>query len=85
MFKHKYLNTSLLIFYVLKVSKSTEKSSSGKQVTLGVAVSTMMNPDKKIDDDLKTVFDWCKDGDIKRVSQILDNNNVNVDEKDSEV
>jgi hypothetical protein len=54
-------------------------------MTLGVAVSTMMNTDKNIDDKLKTIFDWCKDGDTKRVSQILDNNNVNVDEKDSEV
>ncbi|XP_060567130.1 acyl-CoA-binding domain-containing protein 6-like [Ruditapes philippinarum] len=67
-----------------QVSKSTDKPSSGKQMTLGVAVSTMMNTDKNIDDRLKTIFDWCKDGDTKRVSKILDNNNVNVDEKDSE-
>ncbi|XP_045199189.1 acyl-CoA-binding domain-containing protein 6-like isoform X2 [Mercenaria mercenaria] len=67
-----------------KVSKSPDKQTSGKQMTLGVAVSTMMNPDANIDDELKTVFDWCKDGDIKRVVQLLEDNSSRIDQKDSE-
>ncbi|KAL4219040.1 acyl-CoA binding domain-containing protein 6 [Mactra antiquata] len=70
-------------------SKSQDRSTSGstggkQQLSLGVAVSTMMNPDDVIDDELKTIFDWCKDGNTKHVSRLLNHSDVNVDEKDEE-
>lgn len=80
--RHSFCNIGNL---TLQVSKSQDKPSSGKQMSLGVAVSTMVNPDAVIDDELKTVFDWCKDGNTKHVARLLTDNSINIDEKDSEV
>ena len=38
---------------------------------LGVAVSTMCNPDDAISDKQKNVFDWCKEGNVEQVQRHL--------------
>ena len=50
---------------------------------LGACVSTMVNDECDLPDDQKTVFDWCKDGNINRVTSLLKNTDVN--QKDAEV
>lgn len=68
-----------------KVSAASDKPSiPSRQLSLGVAVSTMVNPEADLDDDKKTIFDWCKEGNTQRVVKLLSQNNINIDEKDPE-
>ncbi|XP_052219645.1 acyl-CoA-binding domain-containing protein 6-like isoform X2 [Dreissena polymorpha] len=60
-------------------SKEGKVSSS-----LGVSVSVMANTEVAIDDELKTIFDWCKEGNTKQVAKLLEQNKEMVDSKDSE-
>ncbi|ESP04084.1 hypothetical protein LOTGIDRAFT_84139, partial [Lottia gigantea] len=51
---------------------------------LGIAVSRMVCEDDDIDDCDKTVFDWCKDGNVDKVKTCLNENTLNVDKLDEE-
>ncbi|XP_052787768.1 acyl-CoA-binding domain-containing protein 6-like isoform X2 [Mya arenaria] len=61
---------------------SDKPRSSGNG--LGVSVSTMQNDEEDLDDELKTVFDWCKEGDVTKVANILKKNQSCVNLKDDE-
>ena len=50
-----------------------------------VSVSTMSNTDPELDSTNKTVFDWCKEGDIKQLSKLLQSKNINVNSLDDSV
>ena len=52
---------------------------------MGVTVSTHVKEDEEIDDDKKTVFDWCQEGNTSQVQKLLNTGDVHVDSKDSEV
>ena len=53
---------------------------------MGQAVSTMSRPDEDaIEDSKKTVFDWCIDGDVTKVTQFLTNDWGCVNQKDENV
>ena len=52
---------------------------------MGVTVSTHVKEDEEIDDDKKTVFDWCQEGNTSQVQKLLNTGDVDVDGKDSEV
>lgn len=56
----------------------------GGSFSLGVSVSTMANDEEELDDTMKTIFDWCKEGNTKQVSKLLQKKNE-VDTKDKEV
>lgn len=62
--------------------KAEDPANQKKKKESWVCTSTMASQDDDIDDDEKTIFDWCKDGDTKKVSSLLDKNNVDaVDEE----
>ena len=66
----------------LQMETGEVKAKSG----MGVAVSTMHNSDEFIADDCKTVFDWCKEGNVKEVTRHLRaSEKINVDSLDQEV
>ncbi|KAH3796482.1 hypothetical protein DPMN_150050 [Dreissena polymorpha] len=67
--------------FVSQVHSKEGKVSS----SLGVSVSVMANTEVAIDDELKTIFDWCKEGNTKQVAKLLEQNKEMVDSKDSEV
>ena len=60
-----------------------EEAYSGKGPGLGVAVSTLAHSDDDLSAEEKTVFDWCKDGDVSRVCTAL-SNGVDINSKDGE-
>ena len=43
----------------------------------GRSVSTLMNSAEAIPDEKKTIFDWCKEGHIAKLSSMLTKTNVN--------
>lgn len=50
-----------------------------------VSVSTMSNTDPELDNQNKTVFDWCKEGDVKQMSKLIHSNNIDVNSLDDSV
>ena len=52
---------------------------------MGLAVSTLGNHDDNLSDDLKTIFDWCKEGDVSRVSSHLAKRTDSVNQVDENV
>ncbi|XP_041368179.1 acyl-CoA-binding domain-containing protein 6-like [Gigantopelta aegis] len=62
-----------------KAKNVTEEKKPGG---LGVAVSTMYNPDDDISDDQKNVFDWCKEGNVEQVKRYLIKKTNSVDSLD---
>ena len=52
---------------------------------MGVAVSVMANPDVELSAEEKTVFDWCKEGDLDRVRAIVTSGAASVNGLDEEV
>lgn len=66
-------------------AKSSDKHLvNSKQMCLGVCVSTMLNTDMHIDDELKTIFNWCQEGNTASVVQMLKVNTIWIDQKDEE-
>jgi len=63
---------------------SEAMKSGGGGLSLGVSVSVMANDEEILEDKMKTIFDWCKEGSTDRVAKLLQKKNV-VDTKDSEV
>ncbi|CAH1787461.1 unnamed protein product [Owenia fusiformis] len=55
-----------------------------KSIGMGVAVSTMSSPDEHIEDKDKTVFEWCAEGNVEQVAELLEKKNVKINGKDSE-
>ena len=72
---------SCLILTVIQMDSGKVKPKAG----MGVAVSTMANDEEELDDDEKTIFDWCKDGDGDKMNQLLKSRTVTINEKDEEV
>jgi len=58
--------------------------STNQSTALGVSVSVMANPDTELSADQKTIFDWCKEGDLNKVRDLLTAGSVNVDGVDEE-
>lgn len=56
---------------------------------LGLAVSTLhsveLEADCPLSDDQKTLVDWCKDGDLPRVQQLLSSHRSDIDRLDDNV
>lgn len=52
--------------------------------TLGVSVSVMANTESELSADQKTVFDWCKEGDLDKVRDMLTAGGVDVNSADEE-
>lgn len=67
----------------LQIDSGVVKQSSG----LGVGVSTLANQDDDIRDDQKTIFDWCKEGNIDRVTTLLSEKNeaISINKTDENV
>lgn len=45
----------------------------------------MSNTDIEIDSNNKTVFDWCKEGDMEQVSKLIKNPDIDVNNLDESV
>ena len=56
-----------------------------KSSAFGVSVSTLSHTEDNIPDDKKSIFDWCKEGNIKMVSKCLTTDKCDVNTKDEEV
>ncbi len=69
------------IFLPHQMDSGEVKPKSG----MGVAVSTMGVHGDDLEDDQKSVFDWCKDGDVARVKKILHGDGVDVHVTDEDV
>lgn len=54
-----------------------DRGGRGSGGTGGPVVSTLMNNMEVIPDEKKTVFDWCKEGDVTRLSGMLTESNIN--------
>lgn len=52
---------------------------------MGVTVSVMARTESDMSDGEKTVFDWCKEGNVEKVREILGSNSSIVDGLDDEV
>ncbi|GFO00131.1 acyl-CoA-binding domain-containing protein 6-like [Plakobranchus ocellatus] len=65
-----------------EASGAGEESSSGPG--MGVAVSVMANPDADLRAEDKTVFDWCKEGDVDKVREMLVSGAASVNDLDEE-
>ena len=52
---------------------------------MGVAVSVMAITDTELSAEEKTVFDWCKEGDLERVRAMLTSGAASVNGLDEEV
>ena len=60
--------------FVDQVSSGEVKNTSG----LGLAVSTPARPEEDvIDDKHKSIFDWCKEGNMSRVRTMLQSADIN--------
>ena len=60
----------------------TVKPKSG----MGQSVSIMSRPaEDMVEDSKKTVFDWCIEGNVTQVTQILTNDKACVNQKDDNV
>ncbi|ESO92875.1 hypothetical protein LOTGIDRAFT_84981, partial [Lottia gigantea] len=64
--------------------EARDVNGGGDTAGLGIAVSRMVCEDDDIDDCDKTVFDWCKDGNVDKVKTCLNENTLNVDKLDEE-
>ncbi|KAK3087153.1 hypothetical protein FSP39_002416 [Pinctada imbricata] len=47
-----------------------------------VSVSTMQNPDEHLPDENKTIFDWCKEGNVQQIKTLLSNGGIKVNDSD---
>ncbi|XP_028394742.1 acyl-CoA-binding domain-containing protein 6-like isoform X2 [Dendronephthya gigantea] len=63
-----------------------EKEPTGHEGGMGISVSTLYNPDYEkdcmINDQDKTAFDWCKEGNIKEMTSILERKKVEANVQD---
>ncbi|CAB4005843.1 acyl- -binding domain-containing 6-like [Paramuricea clavata] len=66
-----------------------EKKSTGMEGGMGVTVSTLYNADYeadcKIKDEDKTAFDWCKEGNVKEMTKILEKSKTGANVKDDQI
>lgn len=59
-----------------------QRSSAGG---LGVGVSTLAgNAEEELSDQQKSIFDWCKEGNIDQVRQLLSHEGTNINQMDEE-
>ena len=66
----------------LAVADPLQKSTSGG---MGICVSTLNSEvEEEIEDRDKTIFDWCKDGNLKRIMKLVDEKNAYVHDVDEE-
>lgn len=70
--------------YVEEMDKTDEnwRDSKSSKGGLGVGVSTMYRNEGDICESDKTVFDWCKEGNVEKVEMTLTSSNVHLDELD---
>ncbi|KAH9495687.1 acyl-CoA binding domain-containing protein 6 [Bulinus truncatus] len=59
-------------------------SQSNKNQGMGVSVSVMCRTDSELSEGEKTVFDWCKEGNIEKVKETLLGGSVNINGLDDE-
>ena len=75
--------------YVLYALHLQIDSGAVKQISgLGVGVSTMNDHDDDLADHLKTIFDWCKEGNVVQVEAFLTNRkseSVDINQTDENV
>lgn len=68
---------------------SQERKPANSEGGMGLTVSTLYNPDYekdcKIQDQDKTAFDWCKDGNILEMKKSLENDKTGTSVKDEQV
>ena len=80
------MNEQCTISYLAKYVFQEKSSDNG---TMGVSVSTLYNADYekdcKIRDQDKTAFDWCKEGNIKEMTKILEKTKIEANVKDDQV
>ena len=60
---------------LLQIDSGVIKKTSG----LGVGVSTLASQEEDLTDDQKTIFDWCKEGNMDRVTTLLTRQKSDVD------
>lgn len=66
-----------------RTDKNTRQQTG--QHGLGMSVSVMANTDRVLTDAEKTVFDWCQEGNVPRVRQLLADSSVDINSLDQEV
>ncbi|OQR68272.1 acyl-CoA-binding domain-containing protein 6-like [Tropilaelaps mercedesae] len=54
-----------------KIPQRGEKESNIGGVSFGISVSTLLNQEAGIEDGMKTVFDWAKEGNVDEVTKSL--------------
>ncbi|CAC5402111.1 Acyl-CoA-binding domain-containing protein 6 [Mytilus coruscus] len=68
--------TSLYQGWEAEIDTIDDKKSSSR--SSWVSVSIMSNTDPELDNKNKTVFDWCKEGDVNQLSRILQSENIDI-------
>lgn len=54
--------------------KFSQNESESKPTTFGVSVSTMAMEEDELEDSEKTILDWCREGNAKKLRMLLSNN-----------
>jgi len=52
---------------------------------MGVAVSSFHSSEEALSDDVKTIFDWCKEGNSNKIAELLTNQRLDINECDETV
>lgn len=58
------------------------RDSKSSKAGLGVGVSTMYNKESEINDSDKTMFDWCKEGNVEKLQGILSSSSASLNDLD---
>lgn len=70
---------NILILLLFQMERKEVKSAKSG---MGVAVSTLHNADDPLADEQKTIFDWLKEGNILKVTQLLNKTKEDLNEVD---
>ena len=84
---HHFLNISNIGYGKLNLFQlEYDSDSESKGTGMGVGVSTMSADEDEIPDEEKSVFDWCKEGNLDQVKKFLaDSKDDEVNKRDEEV
>lgn len=70
---------------VCEIDPDWSPDESNTKAGMGFGVSTMCREEEEyISDNEKTVFDWCKEGNVEHLSRLLANDSIDINQQDAE-
>ena len=66
-----------IIFQIKPGSKAT--------AGLGLGVSRFADQGEHLNDEDKSIFDFCKDGNLVKLTELLNNSNINITDEDVKI